>query len=185
MKDLNFLSIKEASRLLRKREIKSIELVQACINQIQDFDHETNAFITLCEEQAKETAKLVDEKIEKKTILSHLEGIPVGLKDIYDTANVLTTCHSKLFKNRVPLEDCTAWRRLANAGAILLGKQAHMNLHQVALLLICLGRQLVILGTQSIYRPAPLAVQVPLLRLAWLSWPQDLTQVVLFVVPLG
>lgn len=122
MKDLNFLSIKEASSLLQKREIKSIELVQACINQIQYCDHETNAFITLCEEQAKETAKLVDEKIEKKTILSHLEGIPVGLKDIYDTANVLTTCHSKLFKNRVPLEDCTAWRRLANAGAILLGK---------------------------------------------------------------
>ena len=53
MKDLNFLSIKEASSLLQKREIKSIELVQACINQIQDFDHETNAFITLVKNKQK------------------------------------------------------------------------------------------------------------------------------------
>ncbi len=122
MKSLNFLSIKEASSLLRKREIKSIELVQACIKQIQDFDCETNAFITLCEEQAQKTAKSVDDKIEKNKDLSRLEGIPIGLKDIYDTANILTTCHSDLFKKRVPKEDCFAWERLANAGAILLGK---------------------------------------------------------------
>ena len=122
MNSLNFLSIKEASSLLRKRKIKSIEWMQACIKQIQDFDYKTNAFITLCEEQTQKSAKSVDDKIENKEDLSRLARFPIGFKDIYDTANILTTCHSNLFKKRIPKEDCFAWERLANAGAILLGK---------------------------------------------------------------
>lgn len=122
MQNINFLSIKDASHLLRTGEVKSIDLTEACIKKIQEFDPKINAFITICEEQALESAKLVDEKIKNGHDPSCFEGIPIGLKDIYDTAGILTTCHSKRFEKRIPTKDCDAWERLANAGAVLIGK---------------------------------------------------------------
>jgi aspartyl-tRNA(Asn)/glutamyl-tRNA(Gln) amidotransferase subunit A len=115
-------SMAEAVRMLRSGSIKPSELVESCLSRIEAHDSKLNAYITICAEEAREAAALADQDIERSNPRGLLHGIPVALKDIYDTAGILTTCHSKLFETRVPEDDCDAWERLSGSGAILLGK---------------------------------------------------------------
>ena len=124
MSALHFHSLADAVRLLRLGSVKPSELVDECLAQIDAHDHRLNAFITICADEARAAAQVADREIEKGFWRGLLHGVPIALKDIYDTAGVLTTCHSKLFADRVPEEDCDAWQRLSTAGAILLGKTA-------------------------------------------------------------
>ncbi len=122
MTALHFQSLADAARLLRLGAVKPSDLVEECLHQIGNHNDELNAYITVCAPEAREAAAIADEEIENGHWRGLLHGIPVALKDIYDTAGIRTTCHSKLFADRIPDADCDSWERLSGAGAILLGK---------------------------------------------------------------
>ncbi len=119
--DLNWLSISEAHEGLKKKAFSSEELTKACFEQIKMGDY-LNNFLTLTEDLAYEQAKKVDEKIAKGEDTNVLEGIPAGIKDLFNTKGVRTTCASHMLENFVPPYESTATRRLKEAGSILLGK---------------------------------------------------------------
>src|SRR5438105_45210 len=127
--DLTRLTLSEASDLVRGRKVSSAELTNACLARIARLDRELNAFITLMAEQARANAKAADLDIANGRWRGPLHGIPIGLKDLVDTAGVRTTAGSAIFADRVPSEDAEVVRRLKAAGAVLVGK---LNMHEFA-----------------------------------------------------
>jgi aspartyl-tRNA(Asn)/glutamyl-tRNA(Gln) amidotransferase subunit A len=122
-------SILEVSQQLRKREVSPVELVKDCLAKIGHLNPVLNAFITVTADAAMQQASQAETEIRRGQWRGPLHGIPLGLKDIVDTACVRTTAASALFKDRIPTQDAEVVRRLKNAGAVLLGKQ---NLHEFA-----------------------------------------------------
>src|SRR5215469_9420122 len=128
--DLAYLTLKEASELVRRKTVSPVELTATCLKRIEAYNPALNAFITVTRDQAMETARAMEAEQQRGKSRGPLHGIPIALKDNIDTAGVRTTAASELFKDRVPPEDAEAVRRLKNAGAVLLGKT---NLHEFAL----------------------------------------------------
>ena len=122
-------SITEISRRLRAREVSPVELTNNCLAAIQNLNPVLNAFVTVTAESALLEARAAEIEIQAGKYRGPLHGIPMGLKDLIDTASVPTTAASALFKDRVPATDAEVVRRLKLAGAVLLGKQ---NLHECA-----------------------------------------------------
>ncbi len=122
-------TIVEASQALRNREISPVELTKNCLTQIEKLNPVLNAFITVTPESALNEARAAEQEIQRGEWRGPLHGIPLGLKDIIDTAGVRTTAASALFKDRLPSEDAEVVLRLRRAGAVFLGKQ---NLHEFA-----------------------------------------------------
>ena len=129
-RDLATMTLKGASDLLRRRDVSPVELTQACLARIDRYDREINSFITVTREQALASAREAEAELRRGRPRGPLHGIPIALKDNIDTAGVLTTAASGVFKDRVPEEDAEVVVRLKRAGAILLGK---LNLHEFAL----------------------------------------------------
>ncbi|MCW3475320.1 amidase [Limobrevibacterium gyesilva] len=117
-------SIAEAGRLLRAGQTTSEALTRAALAQIARHDPALNAFITLTESRALADARRADAELKAGTDRGPLHGIPYALKDIYDTAGIRTTCHSKLRVDVVPEADSAVAAQLAQAGGVLLGKLA-------------------------------------------------------------
>lgn len=117
------LTIADASGLLRRKQISPVELTTSCLDRIEQLNPKINAFITVLEESALAAARKAEAEIFAGNWRGPLHGIPIGLKDLIDTAGVRTTCGSALFADRVPSEDAEVVRRLKSAGAILIGKQ--------------------------------------------------------------
>ena len=117
------LNIAEASDLLRRKQISPVEITTSCLNRIEQLNPAINAFITVMHESALDQARKAEDEINAGNWCGPLHGIPIGLKDLFDTAGVKTTCGSGLFVERVPTEDAEVVRRLKNAGAVLIGKQ--------------------------------------------------------------
>jgi aspartyl-tRNA(Asn)/glutamyl-tRNA(Gln) amidotransferase subunit A len=117
------LSIADASGLLRRKEISPVELTTSCLRRIEQLNPTINAFITVLAESALDQARVAETEILAGEWRGPLHGIPIGLKDLIDTAGIRTTCGSALFADRVPNEDAEVVRLLKNAGAILIGKQ--------------------------------------------------------------
>jgi aspartyl-tRNA(Asn)/glutamyl-tRNA(Gln) amidotransferase subunit A len=128
--DLAYLTLKEASELVRRKTVSPVELTATCLKRIEAYNPALNAFITVTRDQAMETARAMEAEQRRGKWRGPLHGIPIALKDNIDTAGVRTTAASELFKDRVPSEDAEVVRRLKNAGAVLLGKT---NLHEFAL----------------------------------------------------
>jgi aspartyl-tRNA(Asn)/glutamyl-tRNA(Gln) amidotransferase subunit A len=122
-------TICELSRKLRDRDISPVELTQHCLVLIEKLNPALNAFITVTADRALERARVAEREIFRGDYRGPLHGIPIGIKDIVDTAGVRTTAGSALFKDRIPTEDAEVVRRLRCGGAIILGKQ---NLHEFA-----------------------------------------------------
>jgi Asp-tRNA(Asn)/Glu-tRNA(Gln) amidotransferase A subunit family amidase len=106
-----------------------VELTQHCLVLIEKLNPALNAFITVTADRALDRARRAEREIFRGDYRGPLHGIPIGLKDIIDTAGVRTTAASALFKDRIPTEDAEVARRLRCGGAIILGKQ---NLHEFA-----------------------------------------------------
>jgi len=117
------LSIAEASDLLRRKEISAVDLTNACLERINQLNPSLNAFITVMRDSALDHARKAQAELVAGRALGPLHGIPIGLKDLIDTAGIRTTCGSALFADRVPTEDADVVRLLKNAGAVLIGKQ--------------------------------------------------------------
>jgi aspartyl-tRNA(Asn)/glutamyl-tRNA(Gln) amidotransferase subunit A len=124
-----YKSILELGEMLRKRELSPVELTTACLERIEKLNPTLNAFITVTADSAQAQALQAEKEIQRGQWRGPLHGIPLGLKDIIDTAGIRTTAASALFKDRVPAQDAEVVRRLKDAGAVLLGKQ---NLHEFA-----------------------------------------------------
>jgi len=127
--ELAFLSIEQATRQLRKREISPSDLVEAGLARIERFNPVLNAFITVAAEQARADARRAEKLLRQRPAASPLCGIPVSIKDNFLTRGIRTTAGSPILTNFVPDEDSDVVRRLKNSGAILLGKT---NMHEFA-----------------------------------------------------
>jgi aspartyl-tRNA(Asn)/glutamyl-tRNA(Gln) amidotransferase subunit A len=113
----------EASDLLRRKQVSSVELTNACLDRIEQLNPALNAFITVMRDSALAQARAAEAEINAGNWRGALHGIPIGLKDLIDTAGVKTTCGSALFAERVPAEDAHIVQLLKTAGAVLIGKQ--------------------------------------------------------------
>ncbi len=122
-------TLQQASEQIRARKLSPVELTRACLTLIEKLNPKVNAFITVMTEQAMAQARELEAQQHAGKMRGPLHGIPIGLKDLYDTADAKTTCASAVFANRVPTEDAEVVRRLKAAGAIIVGKQ---NMHEFA-----------------------------------------------------
>lgn len=120
--ELPFLTIKEASDLIKKKELSPVELTQSILDRINKIDDNLNTYVTVLAEKALESAKKAQEDIASGNYLGPLHGIPLGLKDIFVTKDITTTCGSKMLENFIPPYNATVTEKLLNSGAVILGK---------------------------------------------------------------
>ena len=118
---LNYLTLSEASDLLRGREASSVDLTRAAFERINALDDRIHAFLRLTDEIALEQALAADERIARGEA-GPLTGIPAAIKDVIVTKGVETTCGSRILKGFVPPYDATVVARLREAGVVMLGK---------------------------------------------------------------
>jgi len=122
-------TISEVSELIRRRELSPVTLVRECLEIIDRLNPSLNAFLTVTGESALAEAQRAEKEIQSGGWRGPLHGIPIGLKDLIDTAGVRTTAASAVHLNRVPTEDADVVKKLKAAGAVFLGKH---NLHEFA-----------------------------------------------------
>lgn len=119
---LTNLTIRDAHDLLTSKKISSVELTQAMLDRIHDVDKKVKSYVTVTDTVALEQARRADERIAKGDHVTPLTGIPFSMKDCISTRGVRTTCSSKILENYVPQYSATVTNKLAEAGAVLLGK---------------------------------------------------------------
>ena len=115
-------SIGELSRRIREQTVSPVEVVEACLRRIDTLNPTLNAFITVITDDARAQAKAAAAEIRAGKWRGPLHGVPVAVKDFYDTAGVTTTAGFEQFKDRIPNIDADAVKRLRQAGAIIIGK---------------------------------------------------------------
>ena len=118
------LTIAEAAKLIEAGQLSPVELTEDCLRRIAALDGTYHAFIEVLREPALAAARAAEAEIAGGTYRGPLHGIPVGLKDIYETKGVRTTGHSKVAADHVPTEDATTTAMLDRSGAVNLGKLA-------------------------------------------------------------
>jgi aspartyl-tRNA(Asn)/glutamyl-tRNA(Gln) amidotransferase subunit A len=133
--ELTALSLAEAAELVRRRVISPRELTRACLERIERLDGKLTSFITVSAELALEQARQAEEELvrnqgEASAGLGCLHGVPLALKDLFETEGVRTTAGSLFYDKYVPSENAAVVEKLRQAGAILIGKT---NMHEIAL----------------------------------------------------
>ena len=128
--ELNSLDLIQAARRVASREISAMDLTAACLGRIEALDRQVNAFITVMDDDAVIDAGDVDDDVRRGDECGPFAGVPIALKDLFDTAGVRTTAGSRFFAERVPDRDATVVQRLRDAGAVIIGK---VNMHEWAL----------------------------------------------------
>lgn len=126
--DLHLLTISEAASLIQARQISPLDLTQALLRRVEQLDPQINSFITVTADLALQQAREAGKEILAGRYRGPLHGIPFGLKDLINTAGILTTACSKIFKDNYPEHDATVVKKLYHAGAVLLGKLATSEL---------------------------------------------------------
>jgi aspartyl-tRNA(Asn)/glutamyl-tRNA(Gln) amidotransferase subunit A len=112
----------ELARMIATKAVSPVEVVRAHLDRIGALDRGLRAYITVCADAAVDAARTAEAALMAGRPVGPLHGVPYALKDLYDTAGVRTTGGSRIFADRVPAVDATVVRRLAEAGAIVLGK---------------------------------------------------------------
>ena len=120
--DLVFKTAREQARLVAAGEISSVELIGAHLEQIEQVNPAVNAIVTMAADSAMEQARVADKARSAGEKLGPLHGLPIAIKDLHDTAGILTTHGSPIYKNNVPARDALIVERVKNAGAIVIGK---------------------------------------------------------------
>ncbi|WP_370044879.1 MULTISPECIES: amidase [Salipiger] len=118
----SFLTIAEASERIAAGTLTSEQLTRDCLDRIAALNETLHAFVLVREDEAMAAARAADAEISAGRRIGPLHGIPMGIKDIVETAGVRTTGQSALFLDRVPERSAHLWERLEAAGAILIGK---------------------------------------------------------------
>ena len=127
---LYYLTIPEAALLLESKQLSPVELTRAFLDRIEAVDGGLNSYVTLLADSALQEAQAAEKAIQVGEYRGPLHGIPIALKDLYDTAGIRTTAQSKVLEHRVPAQDATVVARLKEAGTVLLGK---LTMHEFAL----------------------------------------------------
>ena len=131
--DISRLNLVTALGQLRRREYSAVELTETCLRQIERLNPTINAFITPTPEVARQGAVQADALLAAQRSDPRqcaLLGMPIALKDLFETAGIRTTAGSKFFADHIPTEDAQAVQKLKLAGAVVLGKT---NTHEIAL----------------------------------------------------
>jgi aspartyl-tRNA(Asn)/glutamyl-tRNA(Gln) amidotransferase subunit A len=120
----DFLTIAEAARLIEKRELSPVELTKSRLARIERLDGRLNSFIRVLADDARASAKAAETEIAAGRYKGPLHGIPIGLKDIYETEGIPTTGHSKVMQDHVPAADALSVKKLKDSGCVVMGKLA-------------------------------------------------------------
>lgn len=112
----------ELRRLIETRDVSPVEVVEACIDRIETINPRINAFTATCFDRARTEARAAETASRKGETTGLLHGLPVGIKDLEETAGLLTTYGSPNYRGNVPANDNELVRRLRAAGAIVVGK---------------------------------------------------------------
>ena len=115
-------TIAELGEKIVTKDISPVEVTEAHLEKIDALNPKLNAFITVAYDRARAEAKKAEDEITAGKIRGALHGIPIGVKDIIDSAGVRTTQGSSFFSTNVPDKDAECVRRLREAGAIMIGK---------------------------------------------------------------
>jgi aspartyl-tRNA(Asn)/glutamyl-tRNA(Gln) amidotransferase subunit A len=127
---LNGLTLVEAARRIKRRQVSPTELTQACLDRIERLNPDLNAFLTVMGDQALEQAQYATDAMMKGDYWGPLHGIPIGVKDLIDVEGVRTTAGGTFLKDQVAQDDADVVRQLRGAGAIIIGKT---HLHEYAI----------------------------------------------------
>jgi aspartyl-tRNA(Asn)/glutamyl-tRNA(Gln) amidotransferase subunit A len=125
-----YLTIEDLHRRIRTSDISPVDVVDAALACIDALNPALNAFATVLHDESRRQARQAEAEIKAGRWRGPLHGIPVGIKDFYDTAGIRTTAAFEPFRNRVPAADAAAVRTLKEAGAIIVGKT---NMHQLGM----------------------------------------------------
>jgi len=126
--DLLYKPVTELSRLVRDRKLTSVDLTRACLDRIGKLDPTLHAFVTVMTEPALDDARRADREIAAGKVRGPLHGIPYGAKDLLATRGAPTTWGAKPYENQLFEFDAEVIRRLRDAGAVLIGKLAMIEL---------------------------------------------------------
>jgi aspartyl-tRNA(Asn)/glutamyl-tRNA(Gln) amidotransferase subunit A len=118
------LTIAEAARRIAAKQLSPVELVKTHLDRIRRLDPGLNAFLLVTEERALTDARAAEARQMSGALRGRLDGIPIAHKDIYNTAGIRTTAHSKLLEHNVPTRDAHTVKKWADAGTVMLGKLA-------------------------------------------------------------
>ena len=118
------LTIAEAAKRIAAKELSPVELAKTHLDRIKRLDPQLNAFLLVTEERALADAKAAEARQMAGTLRGKLDGVPIAHKDIYNTAGIRTTAHSKLLEHNVPTRDAHTVKKWADAGTVMLGKLA-------------------------------------------------------------
>lgn len=122
MSSLCHTSVADAAAAVARRELSPVELTDAALARIDEVDGRVRAFETVVAGRAREAARRAEAEIASGDYRGALHGIPVAVKDLYDTAGIPTTASSRVLEGRIPQRDAACVERLFKAGAVLLGK---------------------------------------------------------------
>ncbi|MDF2855392.1 MAG: gatA [Neobacillus sp.] len=122
--------VSDLQELLHKKELKVSDLVNESFNRINEVEGKVQAFLTLDEERARNSAKALDEKVNSETAKGLLFGMPIGIKDNIVTKDLRTTCASKILENFHPIYDATVVQKLQQAETVTIGK---LNMDEFAM----------------------------------------------------
>ena len=130
MTDLAYLSIAEASALIRDKKLSPLEWTQALIARVERYDSRFNAFLRFMPDIALADARRAEAEISAGHWRGPLHGVPYGLKDIIDYAGLPTTAHSAILKDNIATADAVVTQKLRAAGAVFMGK---LSTHEFAI----------------------------------------------------
>ncbi|MEH7483824.1 amidase [Neobacillus drentensis] len=121
-RDLLFKTIDEIGTLYRRKEVSPVEVTKATLERLDELEPKLNAFITVMAEEAILQAKEAEAVFLKGETVGKLYGVPVSIKDIFNTKGIKTTLGSRILQNHVPEEDSYLYTALISSGAIIFGK---------------------------------------------------------------
>ena len=124
MTEIPFRGALEVAAAIRDKRLSATQYLEYVLNQIEQHDPALNSVITLNADAALTAAHEADQAVSDGTVLGPLHGVPFGLKDIIDAANLPTTAHSRIYANNIPIEDAAVTAHLKQSGAILVAKLA-------------------------------------------------------------
>ncbi len=127
--EICYASAGQLAPMVKSGEISPVEIIDAHLSRIRATEPVLNSFITVLADEAMTAARQAERDVRAGRYRGPLHGIPVGLKDLFNTGGVRTTSGSRIYDNYIPAQDCTVAARFRTAGAILLGK---LNMHQFA-----------------------------------------------------
>lgn len=120
--ELNYMTIKQASELIKKRELSPVDLTKSVLERIEKVDGTINSYISVLSEQAMEAAGNAEKEITSGKYKGALHGIPLGLKDLFVMKGIPSTCGSRMLENYYSPFNATVTQKLIDSGAVIVGK---------------------------------------------------------------